>query len=50
MHLKEDVVCVANSVERGHIGTLATAVSGGKGLGYSMPSHRQSEITATVMC
>ena len=23
MHLKEDVVCVANSVERGHIGTLA---------------------------
>ena len=46
--MKEEVVCVLiNSVERGHIGTLATAVSGGKGLGYSMS---QSVIAATVMC
>ena len=44
MHLKEEVVCVG--VILAH---LPTAVSGGKGLGYSMPSYHQSEIAATVM-
>ena len=42
---------VLKSVERGHIGThLPTAVSGGEGLEYSMPSHQRSEISVTVMC
>ena len=51
---RRDRLCVINSVERGHIililAHLPTAVSGGKGHGYSMPSHQQSEIAATVMC
>ena len=43
-------LCVINSVERGHIDTLAHSSFRWKGLGYSMPSYQQSEIAATVMC
>ena len=45
-------LCVLKSVERGILilAHLPTAVSGGEGLEYSMPSHQRSEISVTVMC
>ena len=43
-------LCVISSVERVILAHLPTAVSGEKGLGYSMPFHQQSEMVANVMC